>query len=184
MQLGKVGSLQNVPAPSAAVLNEALKLLATFGDSKSISALLEQVREVQANNEQVFRDTQEALSALRTTQSALEDAKQEFATSSLQENAALQRRSDELSKAEAQLSGRLAKFAQDQSAANKRLNEAEGSVSMAEKAVGAREAACADKESKLAELEASLKRTDTELTLRKEQLQVREKKLRAALDGG
>ena len=57
--LNKIGttalSLHTVPTPSAAVLSGILKLLTTFGDKKTISSLVEQARDVQTHNEQVFK---------------------------------------------------------------------------------------------------------------------------------
>ena len=181
--LGKsIGSLHNVPAPSASVLNEALKLLATFGDSKSLSALLGQVREVQSHNEQVFREAQDAIAGLTRGQKELDESRKVFATTKAEQDLAIKRRSDELSQAEARLSGRIAKFDQEQSVAGAALSELNKVLYNLEQTLNQRKAECESKEEALARRTTELDNFQTELSGRSLELQERERKLRAALD--
>ena len=181
--LGKTGSLHNHPAPSASVLNEALKLLATFGDSKSLTALLGQVREVQSHNEQVFREAQEAIAELTRGQKELDESRKAFAQTSLLENGAIKRRAEELSQAEAKLSGRIAKFDQEQSIASAALSELKKVLYNLEQTLNQRKAECESREEALARRITELDNFQTELSGRSLELQAKERKLRAALDG-
>ena len=181
--LGKTGSLHNLPAPSASVLNEALKLLATFGDSKSLTALLGQVREVQSHNEQVFREAQEAIAELTRGQKELDESRKALVQTSLLENGAIKRRAEELSQAEAKLSGRIAKFDQEQSVASAALSELKKVLYNLEQTLNQRKAECESREEALARRTTELDNFQAELSGRSLELQARERKLRAALDG-
>lgn len=180
--LGKsVGSLHNIPAPSSAVLNQALSLLATFGDSKAISKLLEEMRDVQAKNEQVSRDAQDYLALLKTRQDTLSADKEKFDARMILENGAVSRRAQELSQSEAQLSGRIAKFEQEQSTAKAELSAARESLAIAEQSISKREAVCTQKDAELNGLSEKLTQRAAELATRAKQLQDRENQLRQAL---
>lgn len=179
-----IGSLHSVPAPSAAVLGESLKLLSTFGDKKAISALLEQVREVQSHNERVFRDAQDAIGALIATRNELDERRNAFAAAKAQEDTALQRRATELSQAEARLSGKISAFADEQSLAKKALSEKERALEEREQAIAKRESECKYTEKELAERIAGQDKNERELSARFAKLLDKERKLRAALDGG
>ena len=182
--LGKsIGSLHNVPAPSASVLNEALKLLATFGDAKSIGPLLAQMREVQALNEQVFREAQEAIAKLVSGQKELDESRKALAQTTLLENGAIKRRSDELSQAEARLSGRIAKFDQEQSVASAALSELKKVLYNLEQTLNQRKAECESREEALARRTTDLDKIQSGLSAYSLQLEGKERKLRAALDG-
>ena len=181
--LGKIGTLHNLPAPSAAVLNEALKLLATFGDSKSLSALLGQVREVQSHNEQVFREAQEAIAELTRGQKELDESRKVFATTKAEQDLAIKRRSDELSQAEARLSGRIAKFDQEQSVASAALSELKKVLYNLEQTLNQRKAECESREEALTRRTADLDKIQSGLSAYSLQLEGKERKLRAALDG-
>ena len=179
--LGKVGSLQNIPAPSASTLNEALKLLSTFGDSKSISKLLEQVKEVQESNEHVFREAQAALSALKTTQDSLYESQKEFSNHVALENSSLRRRAEELSQAEAKLSGLKIKFDHDKAAAEANFADTRESLAIAEQAVSKRELACSYKEQSIIQKQSELDALQKSIDQRAQQLRDKESKLRIAL---
>ena len=181
--LGKsIGSLHNVPAPSASVLNEALKLLATFGDAKSIGPLLAQMREVQALNEQVFREAQEAIAKLVSGQKELDESRKALAQTTLLENGAIKHRAEELSQAEARLSGRIAKFDQEQTMAKSILGDTEKNLTNRELTVSQRESQCNEKALDLEHRVAAAENFESDLNSRAQQLQAKERKLRAALD--
>jgi len=179
--LRSIGSLRNIPAPSALVLGEFLKLLSTFGDKKTISTLLEQVREVQANNEQVFRDAQAALAELSKERKGLDDSRKAFATVKVEEGLAHNRRAEELSMAEARLSGKVAAFANEQAASKSALDEKEKRLADMEKSLGSRESKAVQQMNDLNLRAAALDKLESSLNLREQQLQAKESKLRAAL---
>ena len=181
--LGKTGSLHNLPAPSASVLNEALKLLATFGDSKSLTALLGQVREVQGHNEQVFREAQDAIAELTRGQKELDESRKALAQTTLLENGAIKHRAEELSQAEARLSGRIAKFDQEQSIASAALSELKKVLYNLEQTLEQRKAECESREEALARRTTDLDKIQSGLSAYSLQLEGKERKLRAALDG-
>lgn len=182
--LKSIGSLHTIPAPSAAVLGESLKLLATFGDKKSIGTLLEQVREVQAQNEQVFREAQEAISELTVMRKELDDSRKAFATVKVEEDLSINRRQEELSQAEARLSGKAAKFAAEQDAIRSVLADKESNLANVERTILGRESKCDEKERDLGGRLAVLENKESAMRAKEQQLQAKEQKLRAALDGG
>ena len=182
--LGKtVGSLHNVPAPSAAVLGESLKLLATFGDKKGITALLEQMREVQEKNEQVFREAQAAIGELSVMRKELEESRNAFATASEQESAALRYRAQELSQAEARLSGKSAKFASEQEAAKSEIEDKQEDLRSREQRIMARELQCDETELDLELRIAATEKLESDLHSQEQRLRSKQQKLRDALDG-
>ena len=182
--LKSIGSLHNVPVPSAAVLGESLKLLATFGDKKSIGTLLEQVREVQAQNEQVFREAQEAIGKLAVQNQNLEDSRNSFARKLAEEDLSINRRQEELSQAEARLSGKAAKFADEHGAAMSSLEDKHDGLVARERMIIERESILTEKERGLRERLALLENKESAMRTKEQQLQAKEQKLRAALDGG
>lgn len=182
--LKSIGSLHNIPAPSAAVLGESLKLLATFGDKKGITALLEQMREVQTQNEQVFRDAQAAIGELTVMRKELEDSRSAFATARDKEAAALGYRTQELSKAEARLSGKEAAFAKKEESAISALVEKEMNMRSAERTVAAREQKCQEKERDLDLRSAAMEKLESDLHSQEQRLRSKQQKLRDVLDGG
>lgn len=179
-----IGSLHAVPAPSAAVLGESLKLLATFGDKKSIGTLLEQMRDVQANNEQVFRDAQALMGDLIAERNALDESRKAFAVVKVEEDLSIKRRSTELSQAEARLSGRISTFTSDQAAAKASLSDKERALEDRERSIYSRELKCNEDERDLNRRDAEMDKLESDLGIRAKQLQAKENKLRAALDGG
>ena len=179
-----IGSLHSVPAPSAAVLGESLKLLATFGDKKSIGPLLEQMRDVQAQNEQVFREAQAALGELTAGVKELEDSRKAFATVKVEEDLGIKRRLEQLSQAEARLSGKVAKFDEDNDAASAALDDRQRELTDRERAIIVRESKCEAKESDLIRRNSVAEKSEAALRAKEQQLQAKEQKLRAALDGG
>lgn len=181
--LKPIGSLHNVPAPSAAVLGESLKLLATFGDKKDIGKLLEQMREVQAQNEQVFRDAQAAISELTAGVKELEDHRKAFATVKVEEDLNIKRRLEQLSQAEARLSGKMDKFSDEQEAALIALDEKRNDLAGRERVITERESKCSEKEQDVLKRVATITRKEASLSANEQQLQAKEQKLRAALEG-
>ena len=179
-----LGSLHTVPAPSAAVLGESLKLLSTFGDKKDISKLLEQVLEVQTHNEQVFRDAQALMGELSAERKVLDDSRTAFAGVKVQEDVLMKNRAAMLSEAEARLSGRIMKFDQDQSMADKAISEKEKSLEERERAAGLIDLEHVKSMREMNLRLASLDKNEKELSARFAQLIEKERKLRAALDGG
>lgn len=179
--LKTIGSLHNVPAPSSAVLGESLKLLATFGDKKAITALLEQVRDVQANNEQVFRETQEAIGKLSVERKELDERRQAFAAEKAEQDAINNQRTVAISQAEARLSGKVSVFANDQALARSALDEKERRLADLERTVRSRELKCEDSEQDVDRRIAALNKYEADLNLRSQRLQEKENKLRAAL---
>ena len=178
-----IGSLHIVPAPSAAVLGESLKLLATFGDKKDIGKLLEQMREVQANNEQVFRDAQAAIGELTVMRNGLEEERKSFTVAKEREAAALGHRSQELSQAEARLSGEKAKFAEERKTIMSELAGRNSVLMDRDQTVSEREAKCDEEERDLGSRLAMLDNKESALRAKEQQLQARENKLRALLEG-
>jgi uncharacterized protein (DUF3084 family) len=176
-----IGSLHNIPAPSALVLGESLKLLATFGDKKAISALLETVREVQAHNEQVFRDAQTIMGELSTERKALDDSRKAFAIVKAEQDDINNQRASALSQADARLSGKVAAFANEQAALKSALDEKEKRLADMERSLGSREYECKARESELSERTAGQDKNEKELSARFAQLIEKERKLRAAL---
>lgn len=182
--LKSIGSLHNVPAPSAAVLGESLKLLATFGDKKSIGTLLEQMQDVQAKNEQVFRDAQAVIGELTVMRKELNDSQMAFAYNSKAEGDSIKHRSEELSQAEARLSGKAAKFDEEQEAALSALGANKTDLASRERTVAESEAKNSELERDLEKWRATLSHKEKALLAKEQQLQARENKLRAVLDGG
>lgn len=182
--LKSIGSLHNVPAPSAAVLGESLKLLATFGDKKSISALLEQVQEVQAKNEQVFREAQAAIGEIGVMQKALDASQIKFATTKILEEGEINRRIEACSQAEARLSGKAADFDAEQDAALSSLDDKQGDMLARDRTLIERESKCNEKERDLVGRLAVLEKKETAMRAKEQLLQSKENKLRALLDGG
>ena len=182
--LKSIGALHNVPAPSAAVLGESLKLLATFGDQKSIGPLLEQMRDVQAQNEQVFREAQEAISELTVMRKELDDSRKAFATTKVDVELDIKRRQEELSQAEARMSGKAAKLTNEQEAIRSVLADRESNLANIERTLIGRESKCADKERDLESRLSVISSKESVLRDREQQLLSKEKKLRDALDGG
>ena len=178
-----IGSLHSVPAPSAAVLGESLKLLATFGDKKDIGKLLEQMREVQANNEQVFRDTQAAIRELTAMRKEVDDAQVSFATTKAEQDHINNQRLIALSQAEARLSGKIAKFDDEQEAALSALEAKQGELADKERAILVRESKCESKESDIIRRNSVTEKAESSLRAKEQQLQARENKLRALLEG-
>lgn len=182
--IGKtVGSLNTVPAPSSAVLGESLKLLATFGDKKSIGPLLEQMRDVQAQNEQVFRDAQALMGDLIAERNALDESRKAFAVVKVEEDLANKRRSSDLSQAEARLSGKADKFTAERATALSSIDDKQEDLANREQSISSREAICAEKEGDLDSRLLVITRKEAALRDREQQLQQRENKLRAVLDG-
>ena len=182
--LKSIGSLHNIPAPSAAVLGESLKLLATFGDKKSIGPLLEQMREVQAQNEQVFRDAQAAISELTVMRKELDDSRQAFATAREKESAAIGYRTQALSQAEARLSGKEDKFDAERESFLSMIAQKEINISAMERAVSSRELKCDDQEQDLSIRIAATEKLESDLRAQEQRLRSKQQKLRDALDGG
>ena len=180
--LKSIGALHNVPAPSAAVLGESLKLLATFGDKKDIGKLLEQMREVQEKNEQVFRDAQAAIGEITAKRQELEDNRSAFASSREKEAAALGYRAQELSQAEARLSGRVAKFDDEREASLLSLEGNRIDLANREADIAERELKCLEKEQDVLKRVATITRKESALSAKEQQLQAKEQKLRAALE--
>ncbi len=181
--LKSIGSLHNVPAPSAAVLGESLKLLSTFGDKKAISALLEQVRDVQTINEQVFRDAQALMAELVTERNALDESRRAFAVGKTEEDREIKQRTIELSQAEARLSGKVAAFDAEQVKARTELGGKLKEVAERETAVSALERKYTQLMNDLNQRAADLDKREIDLGIREKQLQVKESKLRAYLEG-
>ena len=181
--LKSIGALHNVPAPSAAVLGESLKLLATFGDKKDIGKLLEQMREVQANNEQVFRDVQAAISEVTVSRHNLEDSRNSFTRKLAEEDLDIKRRREELSQAEARLSGKAAKFDDELEASLLSLEGKRNDLANREAAISDRELKCSEKEQDVVKRVATITRKESALSAKEQQLQAKEQKLRAALEG-
>lgn len=181
--LKSIGSLHNIPAPSSTVLNEALKLLATFGDKKAIGALLEQVRDVQAKNEQVLRDAQETIHSLTVAQEELNESRRAFASVKVEEEQNLRRRIEELSQAEARLSGKVSAFSKEQMQAKADIADKEKSLADRERDLTSRELKCKENEKDLDRRTSALERMESNINVRAQQLQAKEKNLRAALDG-
>lgn len=179
-----IGSLHNVPGPSSDVLSESLKLLTTFGDKKAISSLLEQLREVQTHNERIFKETQAAIESLSIAKKEFEASRQAFANLKNKEDSDLNRRWDDLSQAEARLSGKMSKFDSEQASANAILSDKEADILKRAQAMTAREAKCDDRGRDLDSRLAVVGGKEADLRNREQQLQVKEKKLRAVLDGG
>ena len=181
--LKPIGSLHNVPAPSAAVLGESLKLLATFGDKKAISPLLEQMHDVQAKNEQVFREAQALMGELSVKQKELDDGRIAFANAKAQEDLAIKKRAEALSQAEASLSGEKAIFAKEQFSASLSFGDMESGLADRERRVTERELKCEEKDSDLDRLISATEKKASVLRALEQQLQAKENKLRAALEG-
>ena len=182
--LKSIGSLHNVPAPSAAVLVELLKLLSMFGDKKSVGTLLEQMREVQANNEQVFRDAQTLSGELSVMRKELEDSRMAFATVKVDEDLNIKRRLQELTQAEARLSGKAAKFSEEQERTISKLDDTQSSLAVQTQTLIERESKCKEKERDIGGRLAVLEKKESALRLKEQQLQSKENKLRSLLDGG
>ena len=182
--LKPIGSLHNVPVPSAAVLGESLKLLATFGDKRSISPLLEEVREVQANNEQVFREAQALSGVLAVMRKELEDSRKAFSTTKAEAESDINLRLQEISQAEARLSGKVAKFAEEQGANISKLDDIQVALTDRTQALIERESKCKEKERDLGGRLSVLESKESVLRLKEQQLQAKENKLRSLLDGG
>ena len=183
--LGKtLGSLRNVPSPPAAVLEEALKLLLTFGDSKSLGALLEQVREVQVNNERVFDETQKVLADLRVAKKSLEDSQEEYAKHTSEQNSAISRRADELVKYEASFKERIENFNQKEAASNVSLSQTKSELDRREQLIRQREVDYANKVQELSRKETDINQKASILTEARLRLEVKERKLRAVMDEG
>ena len=180
--LKSIGALHNVPAPSAAVLGESLKLLATFGDKKDIGKLLEQMREVQANNEQVFRDAQAAIGEIAIKRQELDDSRKAFATVKVEEDMDIKRRREELSQAEARLSGKAAKFDDELEASLLSLEGKRNDLENREAAISDRELKCSEKEQDVVKRLSTITRKESALSAKEQQLQAKEQKLRAALE--
>lgn len=181
--LKSIGALHNIPAPSAAVLGESLKLLATFGDKKGISPVLEQMREVQAQNEQVFREAQAVMGELFAMQKELDNSRVAYLTAKVNEDLAAKQRASALSQAEARLSGKEAKFTEEQESALNEVDERESGVADRERRVTERELNCQVKEDGLVSRAYVLDHKDSDMRVHEQQLQAKEKKLRAALEG-
>ena len=166
--LRSIGSLHNIPAPSSLILGEFLKLLSTFGDKQKVSTLLEQVREVQANNEQVFRDAQAALAELSKERKGLDDSRKAFATGKEEDLAKNRYRSEELSMAEARLSGKVAAFANEQAASKSALDEKEKRLADMDKSLGSRESKAVQQMNDLNLRAAALDKLESSLNLREQ----------------
>lgn len=179
--LKPIGSLHNIPAPSALVLGESLKLLSTFGDKKAISGLLEQVRDVQVINEQVFRDAQEAIATLSVERKALDDSRNAFATVKAEQDIASNQRASALSQAEARLSGKVAAFSDEQAVSKSALDEKEKRLADLDRSIGSRESKLVQQMQDLNLRTAALDKLESSLNLQAQQLQAKENKLRAAL---
>lgn len=179
-----IGSLHNVPGPSSDVLSESLKLLTTFGDKKAISTLLEQLRDIQAHNEKVFKDTQASIESLSIARKEFDESRKAFATIKAEEDQNIRRRLEDLSQAEARLAGKEAKFKSEQASANSALAEKETLLVNRERQIVAREAKCDERERDLDSRLAVVSSKEVGLRDREQQLQVKERKLRAVLDGG
>lgn len=182
--LKSIGSLHNVPAPSAAVLGESLKLLATFGDKKDIGKLLEQMREVQVKNEQVFRDAQAAFAEITVGRKELDDSRKAFATVKVEEDIANRKRQEEISQAEARLSGKADKFDNEHHEAMFVLEGKRNDIANRESTIVDRESKCSEKEQDVVKRLATIARKESALSAKEQQLHAKESKLRAALDGG
>lgn len=178
-----VGSLRPLPGLSSGVLTEVVKLFATLGDSKKLVPLLEQMREIQAHNEQVFRDAQDANVALSVERRALEDSRIAFAAVKAQEDLSTKNRSSALSEAEAKLSGRIARFGQDQVDASAIQAETVKKLDSMEQSLRRRESECKAKEEELTERIAKQDKNEKELSTRFAQLIEKERKLRVVLEG-
>ena len=182
--LKPIGSLHNIPAPSAAVLGESVKLLSTFGDKKSISPFLEKMHEVQVHNDQVFRDAQAAISEIAKMRQELDDNRNSFVRKMVVEDLASRHRADELSQAEARFSGKAAKFAEEREAILSTLNYKQLEMDKSERLVIARETKCDERERDLDSRLAITNGKEAAIRNMQQQLQATEKRLRAALDGG
>lgn len=182
--IGKtVGSLNTIPAPSSAVLGESLKFLSTFGDKRSISALLEQVRDVQAHNEQVFKDAQEAIAALRLAQQETDENRKALEFLKSEQNAINHQRTMAISQAEARLSGKASTLANEQALVKSALDEREKNLSDRERIIISRESKCDETGRDLESRLAVISNKEASLRDREQQLQMKENKLRAVLDG-
>lgn len=176
-----IGSLHTVPVPSAAVLGESLKLLATFGDKKAISTLLEEVRDVQAHNEQVFRDAQALIGELSVQRQALDVSQREFSTKVAHQEAAIQRDRNVLTLQESKLDGSISKFDQEKEAYTNDAELLAVKLGNHERLLNRRESECKASEDELSRRVVVLDRQETELGIRAQQLQEKENKLRALL---
>lgn len=182
--LKSIGSLHTVPAPSAAVLGESLKLLATFGDKKDISKLLEQVRDVQTHNEQVFRDAQALMGDLNVQRNALDVSQREFSTKVAQEEAAIKRDRSVLVVQAAQLDSRVQKLNEEQGSSQAKLEEQEKHLADLERSIVARDLKFVQQMQDFNLRVTTHDKKEKELSDRFTQLFEKERKLRAALDGG
>jgi uncharacterized protein (DUF3084 family) len=176
-----IGSVQTSPAPSAAVLNEALKLLATFGDKKGLSDLMTKASEVQKANEEVLAQIRAGLEELHREQSVLDTDKMEFQKDVRRQHDELQSWSTVLKNRETDLIVRETKAKQDESALISRNAEKQKELSDREKNVILRESLAAAKENELSRREASVSQAEAKYADRVRVLEERESKLRAFL---
>jgi hypothetical protein len=108
-----IGAVQVPPAPSAIVLNEALKLLATFGDSKSLAPVLKKMQEAQAANAELIAQIQAGKAELEKAQAEF-DAERSAKESQIHETLAkLKEQADRLISTEAVLNMRAEKIKKD-----------------------------------------------------------------------
>ena len=182
--LNKIGSLHTVPTPSAAVLNEALKLLTTFGDKKTIGSLVEQARDVQTHNEQVFKDAQALMAELASERKSLDDLSLAFAIGKVKEENSINSRSAALSQAEARLSGDKDRFTREQKEARLELSAKETDLENKESTITDRAEKTQGILKDLTLRALTLDKKETVLNDKERQLQAKENKLRALLDAG
>lgn len=176
-----IGSLHNVPGPSSLVLSESLKLLTTFGDKKAISAILEQLRDIQAHNEKVFKDTQAAIEALSVESKAFEESRKAFAAQKAEQDDISNQRTIALSQAEARLSGKASALANEQAVFKLSLDKKETALANREQTCRSREMKCDENERGLASRMEVMGNRESDIVRREKQLQVKENKMRAAM---
>lgn len=178
-----VGTLHSIPAPSASVLNQALSLLATFGDSKGLKATLASMAEVQEKNEAILKQAQEEIALLASEREKFSREVSEFSAKKAGDELLLNRRAAALSQDEAKLRGLTTQFVDEKRAQNESMTHREQEVAYKENALAERDKKLNEKENRLDVLEKELSARHVALVELQASIQAREAKLRSFLNG-
>lgn len=178
-----VGSLHVLPAPSSTVLNQALSLLATFGDSKGLKETLSKMVEVQKSNEETYKQAQEELANIRREREALSKEIDDFNKKKSIDIDDISRRVREVSEQAARISGMATKLSAEAKERNEAMANREQECAYKEKDLKDTAKKLDEKAHLLSVKEKEIEAANIALAERQASLQAREAKLRSYLNG-